>query len=436
MKDWQRGVLTSVRHCLLDSEVTHNTSTCLIDLLEASCVWSSVHYKMSSTLPSPATLHMFRTMMQTRIKTFYNINHPVLKNKTVKKKRWKHRTKCRWAMTSDRRGSAGFTVNQGGPDAGVIVSVLFMGVCVCVWTLNHWSRCGCNSLCVVHGCVCVCVCTLSHWSRCGCNSLCVVQGCVCVCVWTLSQWTGCGCNSLCVVHGCVCVCVWTLNHWSRCGCNSLCVVHGCVCVCVCVCGRWVTGPDAGVIVSVLFTGVCVCVCGRWVTGPDAGVIVSVLCFARLIGSSSAVALDRCRGWEVRSIPCRPPRLNQRWAVSRTCLPRRGFPPVRFLRCSSLTASQWSALQQHLPLEREPERNCIVHERVNLTKQVTLPENMNHLTSGYFNAKHYWTVKSVTYCLYSDLNYIFFLNYSFYLTNNENLLQVIRSTLYYLYFYDN
>ncbi len=30
-------------------------------------------------------------------------------------------------------------------------------VCVCVWTLSQWTGCGCNSLCVVHGCVCVCV---------------------------------------------------------------------------------------------------------------------------------------------------------------------------------------------------------------------------------------------------------------------------------------
>lgn len=40
-----------------------------------------------STLPSPATTHgKFRTMRQIRIKTLYSINHPVLKNKTVKKK--------------------------------------------------------------------------------------------------------------------------------------------------------------------------------------------------------------------------------------------------------------------------------------------------------------------------------------------------------------
>lgn len=59
--------------------------------------------------------------------------------------------------------------------------------------------------------------------------------------------------------------------------------------------------------------------GSWsqcaVSGLDVGLIVSVLfrcvCFSRLIGSSSAVALDRCRGWEVRSILCLPPRLNQR-----------------------------------------------------------------------------------------------------------------------------
>lgn len=42
--------------------------------------------KWDSTLPSPATTHdKFRTMRQTRIKTLYSINHPVLKNKTVKK---------------------------------------------------------------------------------------------------------------------------------------------------------------------------------------------------------------------------------------------------------------------------------------------------------------------------------------------------------------
>ncbi len=64
-------------------------------------------------------------------KNFLQYKPPSLKNKTVKKKRWKHWTKCRWAMTSDRRGSAGFTVNQGGPDAGLIVSCCSR-VCVCV----------------------------------------------------------------------------------------------------------------------------------------------------------------------------------------------------------------------------------------------------------------------------------------------------------------
>ncbi len=81
-------------------------------------------------------------------------------------------------MTSDRRGSAGFTVNQGGPDAGVIV-------------------------CVVHGCVCVCVDAGVRRPDAGLIVSCCSR--VCVCVWMLES--GCRFNSLCVVHGCVCVCV-------------------------------------------------------------------------------------------------------------------------------------------------------------------------------------------------------------------------------------
>lgn len=69
-----------------------NTHTHRIQFLSFLFYWKQVvcdHQfttKGVSTLPSPSTTHgKFRTMRQIRIKTLYSINHPVLKNKTVKK---------------------------------------------------------------------------------------------------------------------------------------------------------------------------------------------------------------------------------------------------------------------------------------------------------------------------------------------------------------
>src|SRR4029434_9694177 len=90
------------------------------------------------------------------------------------------------------------------------VSLLSVGVCMCVSPSAPLQR-----VCV---CVCVCVCL------CVCVCVCV---CACVCVWVRALvWCVCVCVCVCVfVCVCVCVCV--------CECVSVSV---CVRVCVNVCG--------------------------------------------------------------------------------------------------------------------------------------------------------------------------------------------------------